>query len=276
MTCLILLLAGLGAAGLAQPSTGATRQATAGDVAAPVPLQPGEHLSYRVSWAVVPGAGEIKIDARRELVGDVPRLWVTSTTATRRVARMLMPFEARGEAMFDLETGKLLWQHDTSLLRNRRTERVVNFDYDLREATYRVPGSPNEPRTLEMPPGDPTDIMMGLLQTRTWNIKPGESRDALILFDNDFYELTLHATHYEDVRVPVGSFRTIVLEPRMEKTPPKGMFRRGSTVRVWIAQDDRRLPVRFEVEFKIGTGTAVLDAYRPPAESATSAGGGKP
>ena len=24
----------------------------------------------------------------------------------------------------------------------------------------------------------------------------------------------------------------------MEKTPPKGMFKKGSTVHVWIAQDD--------------------------------------
>jgi hypothetical protein len=71
---------------------------------------------------------------------------------------------------------------------------------------------------------------------------------------------------YEDVQTPIGKFRTIVLEPRMDKTPPKGMFRRGSSVRIWIAQDSHRLPVKFEVEFKIGTGTAVLDAYEAPPE----------
>ena len=64
----------------------------------------------------------------------------------------------------------------------------------------------------------------------------------------------------------MGKFRTVVLEPRMDKTPPKGMFRRGSSVRIWIAQDAHRLPVKFEVEFKIGTGSATLEAYeRPPA-----------
>jgi len=44
----------------------------------------------------------------------------------------------------------------------------------------------------------------------------------------------------------------------MEKTPPRGMFKKGSTVRVWIAQDDSHLPVRFQVDFKFGAGVATL------------------
>ena len=31
-----------------------------------LPLQQGEQLSYRVSWAVVPGAGEIRISAGQD------------------------------------------------------------------------------------------------------------------------------------------------------------------------------------------------------------------
>jgi hypothetical protein len=124
-----------------------------------------------------------------------------------------------------------------------------------------------------MPPGDPTDLMMGMLQTRTWDLKPGQKRDVLVLFDDDYYELTMHMARYEDVVTPVGKFRTIVLEPRMDKTPPKGMFKRGSSVRIWIAQDDHRLPVKFEEEFKIGTGSATLESYEPPssAKAAVSA-----
>ena len=62
----------------------------------------------------------------------------------------------------------------------------------------------------------------------------------------------------------------------MEKTPPKGMFKRGSTVRVWIAQDAHRLPVKFEVEFKIGTGTATLEAYEAPAAAGSHAPDSRP
>ena len=57
----------------------------------------------------------------------------------------------------------------------------------------------------------------------------------------------------------------------MEKTPPKGMFKRGSAVHVWISQDDQKLPVRFEVEFKFGAGVATLLHYEPPTDGSQSA-----
>lgn len=232
-----------------------------------LPLREGEQLTYRVSWAVVAGAGEIKIEAQPS-PANPQQLLVTSTTATRGAAKWLLPFQARAEAVFDLATGRMLSLAETATTRAKPTDRTITFDYAKREANYlkRVP--PEPARTLPMPAGDPVDLIMALLQTRTWNLNPGEKRDALVIFDDDFYELTIHALRYEQVRTPAGKFETLVLEPRMEKTPAKGMFKRGSTVKVWIAQNDHKLPVQFEVEFKIGTGTAVLAAYRPPASSA--------
>jgi hypothetical protein len=225
-----------------------------------MPLQNGERLTYRVSWAIVPGAGEIKISARQDAATN--RLIVTTNTATRRLAKMLLPFEAEASSIFDLKTGRMVSLRESSVTKGKRSEHTVTFDYESRLATYS--GPTEKTRQLAIPSGDPTDLMMGLLQTRTWDLKPGQKRDVLVLFDDDFYELTIHMARFEDLQTPVGNFRTIVLEPRMDKTPPKGMFRRGSSVRIWIAQDSHRLPVKFEVEFKIGTGTAILESYEAP------------
>lgn len=242
--------------------------ATAGSARA-LPLQPGEQLTYRVSWAVVPGAGEIRIGAERDPAAPNERLKVTTTTATRRLARMLMTFDAKSESIFDLKTGRLVSLHEMSTQGEKKSERNVLFDYTRRQADYTKPTQPVA-LALPMPAGDPTDLIMALLQTRGWNMKPGDKQDALVLFDNDFYELTIHFARYENVTTPLGRFKTVVLEPRMDKTPPKGMFKRGSKVRVWIAQDDLRLPVKFDVEFKIGTGTATLESYTPPPAKAAA------
>ncbi len=231
-----------------------------------LPLRDGEKLTYRVSWAIVPGAGEIKIAGQHDTTGPgAPRLIVTTTTATRRLARMLMPFDAEAKSIFDLQTGRLLSLQESSVQKEKKSAHTVAFDYSNRQATYLAGHEPDKPRVLPIPGGDPTDLMMGLLQTRSWDLKPGEKRDALILFDDDFYELTIHMARYEEVNTPLGVFKTAVLEPRMDKTAPKGMFKRGSSVRIWIAQDRHRLPVKFEVEFKIGTGTATLSAYEGPS-----------
>ena len=235
-----------------------------------LPLQHGERLTYRVSWAIVPGAGEINISAREDT--SKRQLIVTTNTATRKLAKWLLPFEAEANSVFDLKTGRLLSLHEKNTTKGRSSAHSVTFDYTSRVASYVTEGGREPPRELPIPPGDPTDLMMGLLQTRSWDLKPGQKRDALVLFDDDFYELTIHMARYEDVQTPVGKFSTIVLEPRMDKTPPKGMFRRGSSVRIWIAQDSHRLPVKFEVEFKIGTGTATLESYEPPARNAQNSG----
>jgi hypothetical protein len=76
-------------------------------------VQDREHLSYRVSWAIVRGAGSIKMDARQD-PARADRLVVTTTTATRGLARMLMAFDAKAESLYDLQSGRLLSLHEYS------------------------------------------------------------------------------------------------------------------------------------------------------------------
>ena len=229
-------------------------------------------MTFRVGWGVFQGAGEIRILAESMPAADGPaQLRVTTTTATRGFARMLFAFEAQADALFDGQTGRLLTNTESTKTPNRETKHTVTFDYAKSVASYVDPLNAAKNTTFTLPPGDPFDLIMSLVQTRSWALKPGEQRDALVLFEDEFYELTLHALRYEEVRTPLGKFNTLVLEPRMEKTPPKGMFKRGSTVCVWISQDEQRLPVKFQVEFRFGAGVATLMDYKPPSSDKADA-----
>lgn len=249
-----LVLVSTCAAGPALPAAGA-------------PVVPGERLEYSVSWAIVPGAGEIVVTA---VPNGPDELKVITTTSTRRLAKLLLPFEATGESTYDLKTGRLVSLHERSSTRGKHAEHIISFDYEARQARYAVIGA-TRAQMLPMPEGSPADLIAALLDTRRWDLKPGEQRDSLVLFKDEFYELTIHALRYENIETRLGSFKALVLEPRMEKTPPKGMFAKGSTVQVWISQDERHLPVRFEVEFNIGTGVATLVSYTPPPAPETPA-----
>lgn len=229
-------------------------------------LRDGEALTYRVGWGPFFHAGDIAITAATapEEVGQ-PRLKVTTTTATQGFARALYSFEARAEALFDDKSGRLLSNGETTKLPNKEKKYSVVFDYANAVANYVNPVEPAKSAALPLPMGDPFDIIMTLVQTRTWDLKPGQSREALVIHEDEFYDLTVHAVGYEEVRTPLGDFNALILEPRMEKTPPKGMFRRSASVRVWISQDERRLPVKFQLEFKFGAGVATLTHYQPPS-----------
>lgn len=245
--------------------------------ATPLALSHGEVLTYRVGWGLFIHAGEITIAARREDAPPAPELHVTTTTSTRGFLRGFFPFDATGESRFSLSDGRILGASEESVSKKKQTRQSLTFDYVRGKAAYVNAVRPERNAELDLPEGNPMDLIMSLVQTRTWDLKPGEKQDALVVFDDDFYELTIYADAYEEVRTPLGKFRALRLTPRMEKTEPKGMFKRGSQVHVWISQDGRRLPVRFEVEFKFGAGVAtlidhqIIPAIEPAASAATSA-----
>jgi len=241
--------------------------------ATPLALSHGEVLTYRVGWGLFINAGEITIAARQDDAPPTPQLRVTTTTATRGFLRGFFPFDATGESWFRLSDGRILGSSEQSLSKKKQTRQSLAFDYVRGKATYVNAVRPEKNAELDLPAGDPMDLITSLVQTRTWDLKPGEKQDALVVFDDDFYELTIYADGYEEVRTPLGKFRALRLTPRMEKTEPKGMFKRGSEVHVWISQDGRRLPVKFQVDFKFGAGVATLVDHQiiPAIESTAPA-----
>jgi len=261
---LLFALAGAaaGQAGESAPTPGPTP----GPEAVYKGLRDGETLTYSVRWGIIPSVGRIKISAERLGTGANSVLKVTTVTGTWGLARGLFKFDGVGESIYQLSTGRLLSASETTEYRDRHIKNSISFDYDARIATYTDFLHPKNSKQLKMPPGEPADLILALIQTRDWNLPAGGSRDALVIFEDQFYPLTIRPESTPDVvYTSLGTFRTTILVPRMEKNPPIGMFRRGSTVRVWIATEDpRHLPVRFEVAFRFGAGTATLIDYRGP------------
>ncbi|MEO6005520.1 MAG: DUF3108 domain-containing protein [Opitutus sp.] len=240
---------------------------------AELPLHDGEQLTFRVAWGVFGNAGEIKIRATAETNDGAPFLGITTTTSTRGVLRRLFSFDAQAESIFDLRTNRMTVHTENSASNKKKTNISLEFDYAASSVRFTDFVNSTRNGSFPLPPGDPNDLISSLVQTRTWDLKPGEKRDLNVLFDTEVYELTIYAVRYEKVKTPLGTFDTLVYEPRMEKTPPKGMFKRGSAVHVWISQDGHRLPVRFEVEFKFGAGVASLIHYEPPTGAGRTAAG---
>lgn len=230
-----------------------------------LPLRDGESLTYSVRWALIPSVGRIKISAEEIGTGDDAVLRVTTTTATWGIARGLFPFDGRGESIYQLKTGRLLSSSQWSTYKTKQVKNSIVFDYATSTATYTDEIRPERSRTIRLPAGAPSDLILALIQTRTWQLKPDLARDVLVIFQDQVYPLTIRCGDSDYVYTPLGLFNATELDPRMEKTPPIGMFRKGSTVKVLIETDDaRHLPVRFSVGFVVGTGTATLIDYQPP------------
>jgi hypothetical protein len=229
-------------------------------------LRPGESLTYRVGWGVLGNAGEMKIGAETETGDDGgERLRVTTVSKTRGFVRALYSFDGSASMVFDPRDGRFLEASASTRSKKEQTQASIAFDYQKKEAAYVDHLQPKRSTTMPLPEGQSMDLITALIQTRVWDLEPGQSRDVQVLFDDEFYPLRITAEHEETISTSGGPRQTMLLIPRMIGKP-KGMFRRGGEVRVWVSADDDRLPLRFEVKLKVGTAFAVLTDYHPPAK----------
>ena len=236
--------------------------------AASVPAAPfnvfadGETFTYKVSWAVFPGAGRIVISARDDTVNGVPVVRISVDTSTRGVVRMFYSYDDHAEAVVEQATGRILTASDKGGGGKEASDSTTTFDYAAHRVTHVNRARPGRSRTFDLPPGDPIDLISCLISTRTWNLQPGGHRDALVYFDNDVYPITVVAEDYEEVYTALGTFKALRLVPRMDQDP-KGIFARGGNIKVWVSEQQPRLPVKMQLQLKLGTATLHLTKYTP-------------
>ncbi len=227
----------------------------------------GESFTYRVSWAIFWGAGRIVISAHDDTLHGRPVVWIDIDTSSRGIIRAFYSYDDRAEAVIDRATGEIIAARDKSTGGKNASDTETTFDYATRTVTHVDRARPNRDRTFQLPPGDPIDLISCLINTRTWDVKPGDKRDALVYFDNDIYPVTITAENYETLTTPLGTFKTLRLVPRMEHDP-KGIFARGGNIEVWVSQEKPRLPVKMQLQLRLGTATLTLIKHDPGKPSA--------
>ncbi len=231
----------------------------------------GERLVYKVSWGFL-GAGEIIVDAKAEMSEDgKPLMRITNTIASKGLVRGMYRFDNHAEVLIEQETGRMLWVAEKGMDRSKPTESRTDFDYTDNLARHRDTYRPGRNRDIPLAAESlPMDLLSALVQTRRWEIQKGDARDVSVHFGRDIYAVTIHADSIEEVDTPMGEFRTLMLCPRMEKEPPRGVFKKGGEIKVWIAQQGEHLPVKMQLKLGFGTATLTLVSHTPPRPPATA------
>jgi len=223
----------------------------------------GETFTYKVSWGIFSRAGEIIIGAHEEKDARGATVFrIATDTSTKGFIRALYSYHNRAEAVIDRDSGRLLFMKEKGSDGRRSTDNETTFDYTAGFARYVDRAHPDRTQDVPIPPGNPIDLITALVQTREWNLQPGQKRDVLTNFGNEFYPISIYADHFEEVRTPLGTYRTLVLIPRMEQNP-KGIFKRGGEFKVWISQQGRALPVKMQLKLPFGAAVLLLADYKP-------------
>jgi hypothetical protein len=236
-------------------------------LAAPfVAIKDGETFTYKVGFGIFMHAGDIVISGRDDATAGHDGIAITAQTTTQGIVHGFYPYDNRAVALIDRPTGRLFSVRESGNEPKRYIDSEFLIDYAKRVGIFTDRVRPERSLTTPLPAGgDPIDLISALVQTRDWNLKPGEKRDVVVQFARDFYSISIQAEGYEQVHTPMGEYKTLVLVPRMEKDP-KGLFKRGGQIKVWIAQDGSRLPVKMQLKLNFGTASLLLTSYQAPAK----------
>ena len=104
------------------------------------------------------------------------------------------------------------------------------------------------------------DIFSSMYYIRTLDLKSKKDGDIITVetFNDDkHFPLSVKIIGREEVDVPAGEFKTIVVKPELQE----GFTSKTSDIFVYLSDDDRKIPVKVKMKIIIGALTGELTEY---------------
>ena len=224
----------------------------AGETAPKQAIQPGEQLTYDISWLYITAGTAVMAISDAGMDGTRPLVKLLTTAQSRPAITKFFPVDNHVESIMDSAT--LLPEH--LIFRRREGKKKEDIEYTFHQEEGRatvVKGGTTE--TLEIPPGT-HDVISCLYFARSeLSLQPGSSMTMNIFHDKKNRKVKVHVEEVETVSGPWGEVETARVLVVM---PFQGLFLNQGNIRVWFTTDDRRIPVRMKAKIIIGSIVADL------------------
>ena len=129
------------------------------------------------------------------------------------------------------------------------------FEIFPERQTYRVNGGDELPSVQ-----NPLDEGALLYFVRTMDLKVGETYELNRYFRPDRNPVIVKVLKREKVKVPAGTFNTIVIQPIIKS---KGIFSEGGNAQIWLSDDEERVMVQMRVHLKVVDISLQLTRHTP-------------
>jgi hypothetical protein len=253
-TAALLLVLGLAPIGAAQ-HTQTSHAASLGDDAAPTPFGVGEQARYRVSYGILGrvGTGTMNIIGIDTIRGNPSYHVLFTLRGGIPGARVNNRFESWMDVSglfsrrFDQRTSEVGF----------RRARVREFYPEERRWTGHTNDREESGTLPSLRPLDDTSI---LYYVRTLRLEPGQEYVFNDYWNPDGNPVRLKVLRRETVRVPAGTFNTVVVQPIIQTS---GLFADGGEAEVYFSDDDARQLVMLRAKVSFGTLTLQLEEYTP-------------
>jgi hypothetical protein len=216
-----------------------------------VPFEVGEKLTYDVKFgALKVGTGRMEVVGTESVRGR--EAWHTRFTVKGGV-----PFykvNDRMESWIDTRTlESLRFVQD---LQEGSRDKERHFEIYPDRGTYTEKGEVEHAPSVE----DPLDDAAFLYFVRTIPLEVGKTYEFNRYFRPDRNPVKIRVLRTETVKVPAGTFETIVIQPIIKS---KGIFSEKGRAEMWLTNDSRRMLVQMKSDLSIGSLNLYLKGYQP-------------
>lgn len=217
------------------------------------PFNPGERLTYTISWSKLISAGTAIMEVRKEKTEGVRELFrFISTARTTGMADKVYPVRDTVQSLFDTRTMESLSYSLDQSHGKRKKQREMVFDH----AAGTVAFTENDKKETIAITRQTQDALSSLYYLRT---KKDFIVGTPIIFDihdgGKNWSVEVHVLGREKLKTQLGVFDTIKV-----KTYPKyeGVFMHKGEIFIWLTDDDRKVPVLMKSTITIGSIVSTL------------------
>jgi len=149
---------------------------------------------------------------------------------------------------FDLD------QHENRYNSNKKTE----FLWKENKVKYT---QNNHTDTYDVPAGH-LNVIDAFTYVRTLDLKPGDKIHVPVFDQRKTYDIVIYVSKKKQVlKMPSGEkVECLIVEPKLKTA---GVFSSKGTIKVWMTNDSRHVPLKMTAKIKIGRIIARLTGYTP-------------
>ena len=213
-------------------------------------------LTYSVDWRVFPaGTATLHFDQ----AGD--REKISATADTVGALNLLFHVSDKFQSSFDRAKG-CTYDFDKQTVEGRRqVNSTLRLDYgELKSVLDEKNVVNGQTRHIEQPiSGCVTDLLTGIFYAASQPMEVGQSFVLPVADAMHTVPVTLKVEGREEVKTPLGVFKTIRVQP----TADAGVVKNRGNIWIWYTDDERHLPVQMRARLFWGTITFQLSAMDP-------------
>lgn len=211
----------------------------------------GEKLTFLIRWGPLHAGTAVMEIPEITRVQNRKVYRVVSRAESNSFFSTFYKVRDRAESFIDIE-GIFSWRFEKHLREGKFKADVIEI-YDQKRNLVIT-----RKDTVQAPPFV-QDVLSALYYVRTQDLIVGTSIAVDNYASGKIYPLEVKVLRRERVKVPAGVFDCIVVKPILKST---GIFQQKGSLKVWLTDDRRRMPVLMKSEIVIGSIVAELTDYK--------------